>query len=269
MSCLSFDELFELLLSDRAIDDRLRQKIVERTAGTFAKLPAARRRTAATRLLQLTTATPYTRRVTVEYVLELVYPQVPSPTRGLILRMFLDSHMRSRWKRAYKMMRQDRRIRWKPLLAKAWRTWRNRDAALLIVDQFEGAFLVKHFDKLASDLDGTGGISKLFLRVASEWPSVLAKLRQYDGITYAYVCARLSTAITRTEAKSLLKKYKNDARLGILAWCLGKFGHWKLLVDLSEEVQDIERKQQREQYNRMGVSSEVICSLTQQGPNGA
>jgi hypothetical protein len=47
------------------------------------------------------------------------------------------------------------------------------------------------------------------------------------------------------EAKKLLKEYRNDARLGILAWSLGKLGHWNLLVDLSEEVEDIESSNKR------------------------
>jgi len=155
------------------------------------------------------------------------------------------------------------------MLAKAWRAWRDRDAAHLIVDQFESAFLLKHLEKLASDLDSGAGIPKLFLRVASEGPSVLTQLRKCDGITYAYVCARLSKAISVLEAKSLLKKYKDDARLGILVWSLGKLGHWNLLVDLSEEVEDIESKQERQHYERMGLSSETIRSLTVRSFNGA
>ena len=38
---------------------------------------------------------------------------------------------------------------------------------------------------------------------------------------------------------------------------------------LSEEVEDIEREQQREQYERMGLSSEVVRSLTVRGFNRA
>jgi hypothetical protein len=261
LSCLSFDELLELLVSDSATDGRLRQKVLARAADAFDQLPATARRKAARRVLQLTMVTPYARRLTLEYLLELLYTRIPSPSRRVILRMFLESRMYRRRKRAYRMMRQDRRIRWKPMLAKAWRAWRDRDAAHLIVDQFESAFLLKHLEKLASDLDGGAGIPKLFLRVASEGPSVLAQLRKCDGITYGYVCARLSKAISVLEAKSLLKKYKDDARLGILVWSLGKLGHWNLLIDLSEEVEDIERKQQRQHYERMGLSSETIRSL--------
>ena len=269
LSCLTFDELLELLLSESAIDGRLQQKVLGRAADAFDELTRAARTRAARKLFQLTKVTPYARRLPVEYLLELVYKQVPAPNRRVILRTFLESRMRSRRKRAYRMMRQDRRSRWKPLLAKAWRTWRDRDAALLIVDQFESAFLVKHLEKLASDLDGGAGTPKLFLRVASEWPSALGQLRKCDGITYAYVCACLSNTLSVVEAKRLFREYKDDARLGILAWSLGKLGHWNLLVDLSEEVEDIENKQQKEHYERMGLSSETIRSLTVRGVNGA
>jgi hypothetical protein len=159
------------------------------------------------------------------------------------------------------MMREDRRSRWKPMLAEAWRTWRDPDAALLIVDQFESAFLVKHLEELATDLDASAGMPRLFLRVASESPSLLAQLRKCDGITYAYVCARLSKGFSVVEATRLLKEYKDDARLGILAWSLGKLGHWNLLVDLSEQVEEIENNQQQEHYERIGLSSEIIRSL--------
>src|SRR5688572_10741361 len=93
LSCLSFDELLELLLSESAVDGRLRQKVVDRVADAFDLLPPALRCRAARNLLQLTSVTPYARRVTVEYLLELIYAQVPSPTRGIILRMFLQSRM--------------------------------------------------------------------------------------------------------------------------------------------------------------------------------
>jgi hypothetical protein len=268
LSCLSFDELLELLLSDSVIDGRLRQKVVGRAADAFEQMSPAARSRAARSLLQLTMVTPYARRLTAEYLLELLYAQVPSPIRRVILRKFLESRMRSRRKRAYRMMRQNRRCRWKPMLAKAWHIWRDRDAALLIVDEFEVAFLLKHLEKLASDLNGCAGVPKLFLRVASSGPSVLLQLRKCDGITYAYICARLSQTIPVLEAKRLLKEYKNDSRLGILAWSLGKFGHWNLLVHLSEEVADIESKQQRDHYERMGLSSETIRSLTVQAFNG-
>ena len=148
------------------------------------------------------------------------------------------------------------------MLAEAWRTWRDLDAALLIVDQFESAFLVEHVKELASDLDGGAGMSRLFLRVASERPPLLARLRKRDGITYAYVCARLSKGLSARAATKLLKEYKNDARLGILTWSLGKLGHWSLLVDLSEEVKDLDNKQKQEQYKRLGLSREAIHSLT-------
>ena len=111
-------------------------------------------------------------------------------------------------------------------------------------------------------------MSKLFLRVASEWPSALGQLRKCDGITYAYVCACLSKTLSAGKAKRLFLEYKNDARLGILPWSLGKLGRSNLLVDLSEEVEDIENKQQKEHYERMGFSSETIRSLTLRGVNG-
>jgi len=262
LNCLPFDEVLELLLGESALDGRLHQKALGRIVNAFDELPPAARSRAASRLLQLAKGMPYPRRLTVEYLLELLYKQVSSPSRRFILRTFLQSRTRSRRKRAYRMMREDRRSRWKPMLAEAWRTWRDLDAALLIVDQFESAFLVEHVKELASDLDGGAGMSRLFLRVASERPPLLARLRKRDGITYAYVCARLSKGLSARAATKLLKEYKNDARLGILTWSLGKLGHWSLLVDLSEEVKDLDKKQKQEQYKRLGLSREAIRSLT-------
>ncbi len=262
LSCLAFDEILKLLLDDRALDGRLHKKALGRIASAFDELRPAARSKAAMRLLQLANATPYPRRLTVEYLLELLYKQVPSPTRRVILRTFLQSRSRSRRKRAYGMMRGDRGSGWKPMLIEAWRTWHDLDAALLIVDQFESAFLVEHVNELASVLDGSAGMSRLFLRVASERPPILARLKNRDGVTYAYICARLSKRLSSRAATNLLKEYKNDARLGILAWSLGKLGHWSLLVKLSEEVEDLENKQKQAQYKRMGFSPETIRLLT-------
>ena len=227
LSCLGFDELLKLLLSETAIDGRLHQKALGRAADAFYELPATARSSAARRLLQLAKVTHYPRRLTVEYLLELLYKQVPSASRRVILRTFLESRMRSRRKRAYRMIRETEE-QVEADARRGRRTWRDPDAALLIVEQFENAFLAKHLEELATDLDGGRGMPRLFLRVASEWPAVLAQLRKSDGITYAYVCARLSKGLSVVEATRLLKEYKDDARLGILAWSLGKLGHWNL-----------------------------------------
>lgn len=91
-------------------------------------------------------------------------------------------------------------------------------------------------------------------------------------IRWHHVRVRLCPSFERdlsNRGKKLLNEYRDDLRLGILAWSLGKFGHWNLLVDLSDEVEDIERKQQKEQYKRMGLSSELVRSLTERGYNGA
>jgi len=155
------------------------------------------------------------------------------------------------------------------MLATAWRTWRDRDAALLIVDRFDIAFLVEHLKDLASDLDGSAGMPKLFLRVASERPSLHAQLRKLDGLTYAYVCARLSKTLPVPVAKRLIEEYRKDPRLGILAWSLGKLGYWNLLVELSKEVEEIENNQNQEHYALMEFPSEAIRALTVGHLNGA
>jgi hypothetical protein len=91
------------------------------------------------------------------------------------------------------------------------------------------------------------------------------KLKKMDGITYAYVAARLGKNIPKKSARQLMRKYECDSRLGILVWSLGKFGHWDLLTSLAENIDLLEKKRRRHQFEEYGMDSGLIEKLLSDG----
>jgi len=125
----------------------------------------------------------------------------------------------------------------------------------VIVDHFDVAFLVQHIERLAIDLNDGASVARLYLRACTVDAGLLTKLRKRDGITYAYVSARLSKSIPKRVASQLLRQYQQDTRLGILAWSLGRLGYWELVVKLSVDVATLEEEIHRRDLERWGIRS--------------
>lgn len=248
---LSLEETVQLILNDASIDQRLREKVLRRLIDEAGSTPIAVRDVVVRKLLDAMEDTPHPRKSTVGYFLERLYDSMPRATQRAIVRAFFESPPGMR-KRAYKLLRRDWHPTWEADVRRCWEKWHELECALVIVDHFDSAFVVQHIDRLADDLNGTH-IVQLYLRACAVDESHLVKLRKLDGITYAYVAARLSKSIHKRVARQLLREYRQDARLGILAWSLGKLGHWDLLVELSEGVETLEEDMRRRDMARWGI----------------
>jgi hypothetical protein len=156
-------------------------------------------------------------------------------------------------RRAYKLLREDWSPKWQLELKRCWEKWHDYECALMIVDNLDPAYLVQHIDRLGEDLNSGGHVARLYLRACEVESGLLKKLRRLDGITFAYVSAQLSREISHRLAQQLLREYKHDSRLGILAWSLGKLGHWDLLSKLSAEVEDLDAELRRRQMKQWGM----------------
>lgn len=253
LNCLSLDETVQLILAHSTIDHRLREKVLARLLDQVGIASLAARDSVLHELLDALADTPYPQKATVAYFLEFLYESMPPTRRRAIIRLFLLSPQRGMRKRAYKLLRRDWSTRWESDLQHCWEQWHESECALLIVDHFEAAFLIQQIDRLAEDLNNGAHVARLYLRACAIDSGLWTKLRKLDGITYAYVSARLFKNIPKRVARQLLRNYKHDARLGILAWSLGKLGHWDLLTELSANVEKLEEEMHRRDFERWGL----------------
>lgn len=255
LNCLSLEETVQLILADTTMDHRLREKVLQRLSDEAGSAPLAVSDSIVHKLLGVIADIPRSQKAAVACVLERLYDSMPPARRCAIIRVFLQSPQHGMRTRAYGLLRRDWRSVWESDVQRCWEKWHESVCALLIVDHFDAAFLVQHNERLASDLRDGAHVARLYLRACAVDHSLLTKLRKLDGITYAYVSARLSKSVPRRIASQLLRKYKRDVRLGILAWSLGKLGHWDLLVELSSDVETLEEERRHRDLERWGIRS--------------
>jgi len=209
-------------------------------------------------LLSVLATTPYPRKNSFAYLLQRLYWSMPLRERRTIIQSFLESKELGIRRRAYKLMHEDWSPSWIADLERSWYEWHDRQCACIVVDHFESIFLINHIDALAKDLNDGAYLSRLYIRVVPDKPRFLTKLRKIDGITYAYVAARLEKRISSKEARNLLQQYEFDSRLGILAWSLGRLGHWDLLTGFANNISEIEKRRSRRRYEEWGMAEYFV-----------
>jgi hypothetical protein len=264
VNCLSGEECLQLIVSRAEIDERLRERLIGRLFESVANGPQKFSEEVLQTILDALATTPYPQKTTLAYFLERLYWSMPSKGRRTILKTFLNSPKRGMRRRAYKLMREDWSSFCKLHLKRRWKQWHEPESALMIVDRFEAAFLAKYIDQLAADLNDGAYISRLYIRACEAEPSLWKKLKKIDGITYAYVAARLGKTLRKATARQLIQEYEYDSRLGILAWSLGKLGHWQLLTELANNIDLLEKKRRRRQFENYGMDSDLIRKLLDQ-----
>jgi hypothetical protein len=251
VKCIGLDELVRLITADGRPDERLREKLLAHLLEEASRSQDVIYQTVVEKLLAVAPSLPHSRLVTVAYFLTRLYGAMSRDAQQRIVRFFLDSSKPSIRKRGYKLLGTDWHHDWQPEIQRFWEKEHEADCAILIVDHFDPAFLVEHIDELTEDLPDAGSVARLYTRACTLAPRLLRKLWRLDGITYAYVSARLSRRITRSSARELLERFRLDDRLGILAWCYGRFGYWQLLVELAENVESIEETRREERLREV------------------
>lgn len=151
--------------------------------------------------------------------------------------------------RAYRMLWGNLSEDYLPQIESAWRKWGDTMCAQLIIDNFPLSFLVEHLDELAQKVSFSRYYPELFVRTSEQNPKVLNRLREEDGITYAYVLCRRGEKLDSKSALEIFEKFKMDERLGLLLWCFGKMGLWKIL----RKVYQVIMQNNKEYTKRMGI----------------
>ena len=249
LNCLTLGEAIDLALAEPLPERRLREKLLKLLVERGQHEPSVVFDSAVENLIGAFVDSDYPRSETFAYFLERLCACMPRDGRRTIIETFLQSTQPRVRRRAYKLLLEDWTDEWKVAVEKAWAEWHESECALVIVEHFAPEYLVVHIDQLVDDLPDLASVGRLYLRACSNTPGLLRKLRQLDGITYAYVSARLSVPISSRVAGELLREHSLDGRLGILAWSLGRLGHWPLLVQLSKEVRGIEDRIQQQRLN--------------------
>ena len=166
-------------------------------------------------------------------------PALPFNERRRIQSVFLEARFVGLRRRGYKSLAGESEP---PIhaLRVAWEKFKDPECAWLLVKLLPLNGLVSLKGELTPHLAEGWKISRMYLRLAEIEPSAPEELLATDGVSYCYVMAKLGRSIPVARAKSILKRYATDERLGLLVWSLGKMQHWEVLIWLGKQLPEFQ-----------------------------
>jgi hypothetical protein len=124
-------------------------------------------------------------------------------------------------------------------LDRAWREFRDPEAAWLMVKGHAPVDLQREKSDLISVLSEGWQLSRLYLKLAELDEAQVSDLLELDPITYVYVCVKLRRPVPHDQLTAILEDSLGDERLGLLLWCLGELRHWDLIMAVSRRSEEI------------------------------
>ncbi len=169
-------------------------------------------------------------------VLSALYPKAPKEIQKNIIEALLSSGYWVVRRHAYLALSENWRDDFLPLVVTAWNNFHDKETAEFIVEKSPSNFLVKNIDELSENVSFSKHFSKLFVRASEFDPSVLEKLKETNGITYAYVLYLKGEKLDKESASHIYNKTKDEDNIGFLLWCFGKMKLWDNIMEVYEDV---------------------------------
>lgn len=243
LNCLSADEVCDTLDLQFHQSSKRREKILRRIAADMENDFREKHFELANNLVSSLSKLPYPKQTSCAYCLSYLFNLLPIQIQEVILRIFLFSYYRSFRKRAYKILQEIWDETCIEQIANSWSSYRDIDAAKLIIDKFPIEFLADNFDELSEDVRRSRHFSILFVRLYEQNPEILELLNadKDDEMTHLYVLTKVNRPVTYEQALSIFEKYKDDDKIGLIIWCFGQMKLWDVLVKIADMPHDIAR----------------------------
>jgi len=168
------------------------------------------------------------------YPLSELCSYLPNEFRTEIITLFLGSKYKSIRNRGYKQLLAEWDGKYKSKIVKNWADYKDYYAARLMIENLSEKELSLFKSSLVESVL-PWQLSRLYMKLAAKKASLLKELKKIDPISYAYVMVKLGNKISQAEGEVLLSKNYKDERVGLLLWCLGHSGLWKVIVDYNEK----------------------------------
>ncbi len=180
---------------------------------------------------------PANRRGSAFYCMGELARYAPSQSRAAILEFLLSSRYAAGRRKGLAIINEDEIPVFKGRLERCAFEYRERKAALLMIQYFTPEYLFDRRTDFLSILDENWAVARLYLRAADYHAACLEELRDIDGITYAYAKAKSNSRLHEDEVMSLVEEYRHDERLGLLVWAIGKMKMWKILIHVADNYE--------------------------------
>lgn len=181
------------------------------------------------------------RRQSIGYCLSELVGKVDANLQSRIEAAFLASKQLSVRNRGYKSCANHVEERL-PELEQAWNRFKDVECAWLIVKSFPVKFLIENREELGNALWEGWQISRLYLRMGRERPSLLNELREVDPISFCYVRAKLGRPISQYRAIEIASASYESDRFGLLVWAFGRMRLWRVLEHIEKQLPEINKR---------------------------
>lgn len=232
LACISPNEVCQLLDLGFDQDFFVREKIVKRILEDMSVAFLECHHELMNTLLALLSTLPRKKTASCAYCVDHLFPQCSIEIKDRIIESLISSRYKDLRNRAYKLLRQVWDERWIPVVSLAWNTHKESTCAVLIVERMPPLFLQNNFHDLFSQLPSFGLMGRFYGRLPHVQAEHLTRLREEDGITYAYVLVKLGLHLTEVEALEIYKENRSEERVGLLIWAIGKMKLWDVLAEI-------------------------------------
>ena len=173
---------------------------------------------------------PANRRSSAFLCLGRLVEKVSEETADRIMKFLLDSRYAAGRRKALKLLPPKGVTRYGGHVERC--AWGHGDhvAVMLLINHYPPQYVHDRRQDFVRILDAPWSLARLYLRAAEHDRSRVSELSEIDGITYAYVKAKLEEPRSFREARDLVEQNRLDERLGLLAWAFSKMGLWDALV---------------------------------------
>lgn len=235
VKCLDEAQAAELLKEESERSTRLRDATLRKVTADIESGFAAFHRQLVEDLLERLQVAPANARQAVAFTLSSLLPSLPEDLKLAVVRAFVGSKYVGIRRRGYKALSRET-VSASDIVSNIWQSAQDQEAAWLAARLLPLSQLLEHRAEIEARLTEGWQISRLYLRLYEGDPSSLRGLLARDGISYAYVTAKLGKTLEASEARELAEKYAGDDRFGLLLWSFGEMRLWDVLKVLGEDL---------------------------------
>src|SRR5712691_7813906 len=149
---------------------------------------------------------PANRRSSTFLCLGVLLEKVSDVTADRIMKFLLDSRYAAGRRKGLKLLRPEGVTRYGAYVERC--AWEHREhvAVMLLITHYPVQYVHDRRQDFARILDAQWSLARLYLRAAEHDRRCVAELSKIDGITYAYVKAKLEEPLSLVEAQQLIEQ---------------------------------------------------------------
>lgn len=180
-------------------------------------------------LLKKVSLPSFPRRDSCAFAITYLYPYLSKEEQESILSLFLTSKYALVRERALKILRQNWDPKYTETIWNMWNKTASETCAKIIIEFFPLEFLKTNYRLILPSVPSWLQ-RKLLIKIMEKNGAIIAQLKKYDPITYAYLLTKQGKKLSSSQAWKLAQAHYDSPNISLLLWCFGQMGLWNVLI---------------------------------------